>query len=596
MSSNQTLYAPLVHKNSIRLLILEPGVATDHISVQLHEYEARYVPAYDAISYVWGDPEETTEIFCNGSIVHITRNLHWALTRLRKEDEPVCLWADALCINQGDVDERSHQVAIMGEIYANARIVYVCIGEDEDGGAQGIASLLEKLASGEAFHELDSVGTGRSLAGIPQSSLTGLLHLVEESPTRQDNGWYAVGDLLRMPWFSRVWVLQEVGLARQPRVLYGTAEFSYRLLMAAIKYLNIHGRSSNYGVATLLIHTEWADWTSTEHPTTRSPYTFLDLLDHAALLSCKDPRDRVYAFLGHPSCKGEEGIGSIVVPDYRKDTLVVFKEASEFLLMKEGLRSLASVEHTSATVNDDCPTWVARWDVSNTVNNIYSRPGRFSASAGHLPLHRHSIQDGKLQVEGVVIGEVQMAFPVGLAPQGDSVGVAFKGLEDLLLLEDLIKYLETNNTPCAYGAESRVALALTLLAWPNFRNEASGVMKNFTAYRNWHNTTWIRPFFRKLGKLDQVVNYGRAMTSVCYGRSFVVTREGHYGLGPRITEPGDMCCVLFGSDVPFVLRRRETGQEGFKFVGECYLQGFMEGQAITKLHNGMAERTVFNIH
>ncbi|KAH9212011.1 hypothetical protein DL95DRAFT_264187, partial [Leptodontidium sp. 2 PMI_412] len=52
---------------------------------------------------------------------------------------------DAICINQRDVQERNHQVSIMGTIYANARTVYLCIGDDLDGGASDVLSILKEL-------------------------------------------------------------------------------------------------------------------------------------------------------------------------------------------------------------------------------------------------------------------------------------------------------------------------------------------------------------------------------------------------------------------------------------------------------------------
>ena len=61
------------------------------------------------------------------------------------------------------------------------------------------------------------------------------------------------------------------------------------------------------------------------------------------------------------------------------------------------------------------------------------------------------------------------------------------------------------------------------------------------------------------------------------GRSFFVTDGGLYGLGPWVARPGDLCCVLRGARVPFVLRR--TGREGFyRLVGEAYVHGFMRGE------------------
>lgn len=322
-------------------MAIEPGGFDDPISVRLRECEIGFAPVYDAISYVWGDPKQKIQIYCNGIPVMITTNLHWALVRVRLPNRPRIVWADALCINQADPDERSHQVAVMGNIYAHARFVLACIGEDEDGRANDIASLLDKL---------DSVPRG-VLPSQNQPTETGGL-------VQEDSGWAAIAPLLQMPWFSRLWVLQEVGLAREPRVLYGQANFSYRTLMFAMKYFQVHGgrMKLKFPIPMRLIHTDWADWTSERPGNPR--YTLLDLFDHAALQTCQDPRDRVYALLGHPLCNGNGTSGPIIVHNYRKHFLVVFEEVTELLLRTVGLRALASVEHNPDTIDRDSPSWV----------------------------------------------------------------------------------------------------------------------------------------------------------------------------------------------------------------------------------------------
>lgn len=78
---------------------------------------------YIALSYTWGDPKETREIFVNGKSVQVTVNLEAALRALCNK-APVKaglkLWIDALCINQDDDDEKAVQVKRMANIYQRA--------------------------------------------------------------------------------------------------------------------------------------------------------------------------------------------------------------------------------------------------------------------------------------------------------------------------------------------------------------------------------------------------------------------------------------------------------------------------------------------
>lgn len=65
-----------------------------------------------------------------------------------------------------------------------------------------------------------------------------------------------------------------------------------------------------------------------------------------------------------------------------------------------------------------------------------------------------------------------------------------------------------------------------------------------------------------------------------------VTEQGTMGMVPQRARKGDSVCVLIGCSVPVVLRRQEGGL--YEFVGECYLQNFMDGEA---LMNGYQAQT-----
>lgn len=75
------------------------------------------------------------------------------------------------------------------------------------------------------------------------------------------------------------------------------------------------------------------------------------------------------------------------------------------------------------------------------------------------------------------------------------------------------------------------------------------------------------------------------MRSACTGRSFLLTRKGYYSLGPCVAAPGDMCCVIAGAAVPFILRRVNGGAE-YKLVGEAYVNGLMHGEVTDMVRRG----------
>jgi hypothetical protein len=63
------------------------------------------------------------------------------------------------------------------------------------------------------------------------------------------------------------------------------------------------------------------------------------------------------------------------------------------------------------------------------------------------------------------------------------------------------------------------------------------------------------------------------------GRSIAVTNRGYIGAMPEQIQTGDLVCVLFGCSVPVVIRKKADGKS-YSFIGECYLHGFMDAEAI----------------
>jgi hypothetical protein len=73
------------------------------------------------------------------------------------------------------------------------------------------------------------------------------------------------------------------------------------------------------------------------------------------------------------------------------------------------------------------------------------------------------------------------------------------------------------------------------------------------------------------------------------GRSLAITSSGRMGFVPDTTEVGDIVCVLYGSLVPYILRRCPGIPSHFTIVGACYIHERMDGQVIEDLENGLLE-------
>lgn len=107
-SSNYFQYTPLETAETIRILELQPGIGHELIQGRLRHVKFNLAPPYEAISYRWGDQTKKEEVSCGGHAIGVTTNLANALRRVRSPHGTRILWADALCIDQQDLNERSH--------------------------------------------------------------------------------------------------------------------------------------------------------------------------------------------------------------------------------------------------------------------------------------------------------------------------------------------------------------------------------------------------------------------------------------------------------------------------------------------------------
>lgn len=196
---------------------------------------------YAALSYFWGEDEPKNVVYMfdteaayedwkekdpNGLLLRpvatrilpvvahilIRNNLKDALEQLRSRDTTVTVWADALCINQNNVKERTAQVARMHDVYTQATKVHIWLGDgDSEENSKAFAFL-------------------RKILDLQQ-----LEKLVQRLETKGDDDTWKEDrkdckrtiDLMRAKWFSRRWVIQELALATNAHVRRGSEEMPW---------------------------------------------------------------------------------------------------------------------------------------------------------------------------------------------------------------------------------------------------------------------------------------------------------------------------------------------------------------------------------
>lgn len=202
------VYQPIRQRTEMRLFLLGPGDMEDPIRGNLVTINVDDHNQYDAISYTWADENgDATKCFnalIGTACIPITRNCQAALKRVRS---PYCvksIWVDAICINQEKDEERGHQVNLMPHIYTRAKTTFVYVGESTDGCQDFLATL--KL--GRERYE--------SLIWNPNDQ---------------------AAHFLNRPYFSRIWVIQEIALSGTKVVVCGGTKIPWSAFEAEINSL-----------------------------------------------------------------------------------------------------------------------------------------------------------------------------------------------------------------------------------------------------------------------------------------------------------------------------------------------------------------------
>ncbi|KAI0386320.1 heterokaryon incompatibility protein-domain-containing protein [Hypomontagnella monticulosa] len=220
-----SIYTPLDRSiPQIRLIEILPCHAEDDIvSCELKTVALGPDVCYAALSYVWGDPDHTENILVNGVLLPVTVNLESALWQFRETGFPENeytpktrqLWVDAVCINQNDIQERTHQLTLMGSIYRNAASVLSWLGLP-DGNRHDLAFQIVRWLLRIVYGTVpDLVGfRGIDPEKINRIKRACIEWLVSLGSVRGNVHWTAFDRIKESKYWNRMWIIQEMALAR----------------------------------------------------------------------------------------------------------------------------------------------------------------------------------------------------------------------------------------------------------------------------------------------------------------------------------------------------------------------------------------------
>ncbi|KAH7123932.1 heterokaryon incompatibility protein-domain-containing protein [Dendryphion nanum] len=576
------IYDPLKLPTLIRLLELCPGQRDDEIHCSLRDVELDDTLHYHALSYVWGSPKDKTHVFCHGKKVKVPSNLCDFLRQLRNAENVRYFWADSICINQSDLKERSQQVKLMTLIYTRAQDVLIWLGKDDP-----FRDLLTREDVCEAAERLLRFHGSISAIGASKSDS-------DDTEARFDNWvysfWTAYGKLTQRDWFSRLWVVQEAGLARTASIFVGSRIIDFqRFLDTNVEIFAYH----TYLAARFLIFFPCDTFFVFQE---RGPGSFgngaadfLTLLARTEKQDSSDPRDHIFALLGHPSARLNGKY--IIEPDYERPYTDIFHEVTIKILQETRNLRILSAGNLSKISDQDTslPSWVPRWgNFQGRCWGLYQHLREcFYADADISAEFSFAVSNTVLKVRGFTFDIVQdHVGPFKLTPV-DTVNMTVDNW-----LKDIIGFNQTLGVPIR---EELKSLSECICAFANGtpaereqsqRDFATFRLKLFQELDESRRTEWMQlliPEGLEAAKKEArgvASNFNLSAAIQLYERKLFNTKNGSLGNGPLALQTGDVCCVLFENSVPKILR-----PEGprYRLVGEAYVNEIMQGQAVVDL-------------
>ncbi|KFA67954.1 hypothetical protein S40285_03557 [Stachybotrys chlorohalonatus IBT 40285] len=622
-------YSPLRSPSSFRILKLrrpmsEGDVSYTGLSLQgsLVEASLNSPPKYFALSYTWGDPDPCDSITIDGKILRITTNCGSALRRMLRGKFERMIWVDSICINQANTPnalaERGAQVALMDRIYSAAEQVNVHLGEG-DAASDAACEALKSLVGPYLGAKLP--GPQQEICRRKYESLADeILECTPEFPYGKLHG------IFRLPWFMRIWVVQEVALGKSVMFYCGKHMMQLKTIVVAadftrLPYSKLHSTAMSFHWKSYL------DWHDTlqefirrigegEPPSSFGLTASSILLYPGTVYEATRPEDKVHGFYG--VCK-RFGI-TLPTPDYQKPLSMVYTEVARAIINHDNsLEMLLSVNESSGWEQHRLPSWVPnlagcmrRWSPSNPPHMVVGSTSKSRVSGESRYEYVLEPQATRLMVKGRRLG---VAVAVGLPWMTDAStnliggGAIQTGQYIGALIDCIGTWFDVAKSATPHGDEGTVLRAMTqaiLLAQQvstkaSFTGAASldfvvayvSILVNVSkSGKNHHDQstplTLAAPHdkrwsFVSIGNyllslemqqvIQQLFNAGwKTVFRIIGGPA---ENAEHLAIGSHSTKQDDLVVVFSGSPSAAVLRPYE---DGFRYVGSAAVDGIMNGE------------------
>ncbi|KAK4148888.1 heterokaryon incompatibility protein-domain-containing protein [Chaetomidium leptoderma] len=608
-------YTPLSGTGQIRLLRLHAGTEAVGLSVDLIHTSLDKAPSFTALSYPWGDPQPRKAIRCSGLQAEIGPSLHMALQHLRKAHLDIFVWADALCINQEDIPERTQQVRIMSEIYAAASTTAIWLGEESDEVKMAFGWLrrFERVRVASEFDPLDSeYGFGL----IHRSPAENMLQAAFGK--HRGAAFGHLWALLSRPWFTRKWVIQELVKSRRPLMVVGRIPpLPWAVLAGWMNFVNFCPAVKNHFLAvcprpqvleagTKILGMNMGRATILTQMEAMGKQVLLFLITRTLGFHCGDPRDHIFALLGIASDR--DCFDHII--DYISPAEEIWRRLAYACISDSTSLKLLWSLVMFAPLNRRVHSWVPNLenvrvdgDGSILASQFTVQQARDYNTSGDSELQAHLDDGGKmLTIRGRIIDRLQLlgsdsrsfANSHTIKTIMDGSGhFSRESIQRMLRhryrwLEECMAIANTTCTGSANGEEAfRDALLYDHLAFKEFPKDLELARSRFStqirlekamAYAD-DNYSFLVASMESMSLTSSLLLENLITDKV--QRRFGRTEGGRIGWLPPVAEEGDFICIFDGMELPYVLRPAVHGQ--YLLVGECLIPGIMMGEAFSGL-------------
>jgi hypothetical protein len=460
--------------------------------------------------------------------------------------------------------------------------------------------------------------------------------------------WTALNHLIRRPWWTRVWVLQEVVISETDPLIYCGNRTAHWKQFA--DFLSTHCAISSHAsnmLANMSIQQRVAisaNYRTQTFLSTRKnlkKMSIYKLLVNTMTLNATDARDKVFALIGLAVEKDRQKLA----PDYSKSVAQVYAETAKHIITSTGLLDILSF-NTNSEIDENgmLPSWAPDWRLGASRPYPLYHWGLYRAS-GTLPACVFPSCVGpssgvnSLTLGGILVDEVSDVSDVIMSEHQPSPtsNLSWKSrvrkLEELLLRRISLqssRYGSDRTNPAELAAWRKVHALdpdprnsdqfwRTLVVNSSMENKTpapavfaemfemlfyqgddapirrvideglrSRVGFTFPRLQTPQPSGVPQNYLPGLPYDERVARYTRPLVTAMARlseRVLFVTKSNSLGVAYKGVRAGDKIVILMGGDMPFILRDRDKGQP-LQFIGESYVHGMMNGEVLSIIPRG----------